>query len=242
MIPHMSLDLIVERTEAPSQTDYSRLRDLIRSDIVNNHLKGGSRLKIRELAARYSTSAIPVREALQQLQGEGIVNFVANRGARVRTIDTDFVRDIYEIRALVEPFLAQWFVRHHKDGDLDRLEEIQGEYDAAVAAGEWQKLRRLNKDFHGICYNSHYNGEAVQIAYKHNDLINALADRFPRSRARASRVCSEHWDIIAAIRSHDEVKAAQVVEAHVRNSAQHLIERMKGTLRLESSNDANWRR
>lgn len=227
----MNVEIIKEATLEPAQTDYNRLRDLIRSDIVNDRLKAGSRLKIRELAKRYETSAIPVREALQQLQGEGIVNFVANRGASVRTIDKEFVRDIYEIRGMVEPFLARWFVRHHKDTDLERLEAIQLEFDAAVAAGAWSKLRDLNREFHGICYRGHYNQEAVAIAYKHNDLITALADRFPRSRARAEAVCREHWAIIDAIRAHDEAKTAKVVEAHVRRSGEHLIERMMAALR-----------
>ena len=90
----------------PARTGYSRLRDLIRLDIVAGRLRPGARLKIAELAARYDTSAIPVREALQQLQGEGIVTFIANRGASVRTIDENFIRNIHEICALIEPFGA----------------------------------------------------------------------------------------------------------------------------------------
>ena len=214
-----------------TQTDYNRIRDLIRGDIVNDRLKGGSRLKVRELATRYNTSAIPVREALQQLQGEGIVRFIPNRGASVRTIDTDFVRDIYEIRAMVEPFLARWFVRHQKDGDLDRLEAIQHAFDAAVEAKDWPKLRDLNAEFHAICYNGHYNDEAVQLASRHTELIAALADRFPRFSARAQAVCREHWAIIGAIREQDEAKTAKLVETHVRRSGDHLIERMKASLR-----------
>ena len=229
-------EFIDEAAVTTSQTVYERLRDSIRSDIVNDRLKAGSRLKIRELAARYETSAIPVREALQQLQGEGIVNFIANRGASVRKIDANFVRDIYEVRALVEPFLARWFVRHHKDGDVERLSAIQTEFEAAVAAGDWHRLRPLNREFHGICYDSHYNEEALHMAYKHNDLINALADRFPRSRTRAQAVCREHWAILAAIRAQHEAQTARLVESHVRRSGLHLIERMNAALRLSQRN------
>lgn len=226
---------------AAAETDYNRLRNLIRNDIVNDRLKAGSRLKIRELTARYSASAIPVREALQQLQGEGIVRFIANRGASVRAIDTDFIRDIYEIRELIEPFLARWFVRHHKDGDLERLEAIQRDFDAAIEASEWTKLRALNREFHGICYDSHYNEEALLMAYKHNDFINALADRFPRSRARSLAVAREHRAIIAAIRAQDENRTARAVEMHVRRSGMHLIERMKAAGRLASHEDDDGR-
>ena len=208
----------------PAQTDYNRLRDLIRMDIVAGRLAQGSRLKIAELAARYDTSAIPVREALQQLQGEGIVKFIANRGASVRVIDANFIRDIHEIRALIEPFLVQWFVRHYRESDMAALETVQREYDAAVAVGELSNTHNLNRRFHAICYDGHYNEEALKIAYRHTDLIGVLSDRFPRSRARCQAISSEHWEIIGAIRSQNEALAGQLMQEHVRRAGQHMME------------------
>src|SRR3712207_6602251 len=72
---------------------YERLRD----DIIHGRVKANERLKVAELATRMGTSTNPVREALQQLRGEGFVIMTPNRGARVRPIDEDFVRDIAEI-------------------------------------------------------------------------------------------------------------------------------------------------
>ncbi len=215
------------------QTDYSRIRDLIRWDIVQDRLKGGSRLKIKDLAARYSTSPVPVREALQQLQGEGIVKFIANRGASVRTIDTDFVRDIYEIRALVEPFLARWFVRHHSTDALEKLENIQRELDAAIEAHDYPRQRRLDLDFHAVIYLNHYNEEAVHTAYKHIDLLTALTERFPRTNSRALIASREHWAMIAAIRAEDEAKMAKLLELHIRRAGEDLIDRMKAAHRKQ---------
>jgi DNA-binding GntR family transcriptional regulator len=82
----------------PGQTRVLRLHDLIREDIVEGRLEPGARLKTAELAERYGTSTNPVREALHQLQGEGIVVISPNRGARVRPVGEEFVRNIYEIR------------------------------------------------------------------------------------------------------------------------------------------------
>jgi DNA-binding GntR family transcriptional regulator len=85
---------------------YERLRD----DIIHGRVKPNERLKVAELASRMGTSTNPVREALQQLRGEGFVVMTPNRGARVRPIDEDFVRDICEIEVLIEPALTRWFV------------------------------------------------------------------------------------------------------------------------------------
>lgn len=223
---------------APTQAGYTRLRDLIRTDIVVGHLAPGTRLKIADLAARYDTSAIPVREALQQLQGEGIVTFVANRGASVRVIDADFIRDIHEIRALIEPFLIRWFVRHHREDEMAALEALQREYDAEVAAGRLDRTHDLNRAFHGICYDGHYNREALVTAHRHTDLIGALFNRFPRSRARCQAISREHWDIIAAVRKQDKDAAARLMGEHVRRAGRHMIETMQTALHTAGRREA----
>ena len=100
---------------------------LIRDDIVSGRLGANERLKVADLAERHGTSTNPVREALQQLRGEGFVVMSPNRGARVRPMDEEFVRDIYEIEMLVEPALTKWFVGMVTDADIAELERIQGE-------------------------------------------------------------------------------------------------------------------
>ncbi len=67
----------------PPASIYARIRE----DIIEGRIAADSRLKVRDLAARYDVSTNPVREALQQLRGEGFVVISPNRGARVRTID-----------------------------------------------------------------------------------------------------------------------------------------------------------
>src|SRR6187551_3093418 len=83
---------------------------LIRDDIISGRLAANERLIVADLAAKHQTSTNPVREALQMLRGEGFVVISPNRGARVRPIDQNFVRDIYEIGVLIEPALTRWFV------------------------------------------------------------------------------------------------------------------------------------
>lgn len=211
--------------------DYGRLRDLIRRDIVDGLLASGTRLKVAELAERYQTSTIPVREALQQLQGEGIVTFIPNRGASVRPIDEVLIRNIHEVRALVEPFLAKWFLRHHTDEQLAELEAVQREYDKASAEIDTERLRKLNRRFHAVIYNGHYNEEALAVAYRHSDLIMALSSRFPQSRSRVQAICREHWRIIEAIRNQDESELERAIVEHVLGAGQHLVELMRAAER-----------
>lgn len=218
---------------ADGQTSYNRLRDLIRADIVEGRLPAGARLKISEIATRYDASGIPVREALQQLQGEGVVIFTPNRGARVRPIDETFLRNIHELRAVLEPFLIRWFVRHRTDAQLAALEAIQRGYDRAVETEGPLEWRYHNKRFHAVCYDNHYNTEALAIAARHNDLLHALAGRFPMTRRRGEQVCREHWTLIEVIRAQNEEAAAAILMDHVKNAGYDLIERMTATQRRE---------
>lgn len=236
--PPLEVVLLERPKDTPGQPGYNRLRDLIRDDIIEGRLPSGARLKIADLAARHRSSGIPVREALQQLQGEGIVIFTPNRGARVRQIDEAFLRNIHEVRALIEPFLARWFARHRSDEQLAMLEAVQRDYDRAAEQNLSFDCMALNKRFHDICYGSHYNDEALALAFRHNGLIRALAVRFPPGRFRNLQAGREHWDIIEKSRLHDEDGVAAVVAAHVRNAGQDLAERILASGRAERSRTA----
>src|SRR5512138_362952 len=98
------------------------LYELIREDIIEGRLAANERLVVADLARRHGTSTNPVREALQLLRGEGFVTMAPNRGARVRPIDEDFIRDISEVTGLIEPFLVRWFVGMATDEDIIELE------------------------------------------------------------------------------------------------------------------------
>src|SRR6218665_2564854 len=104
--------------------------EMIREDIISSRLEPNARLKVADLAAAYGTSTNPVREALQQLRGEGFVVMEPNRGARVMPIDENFVRDIIEIEVLIEPALTRWFVSIANDADIVELERIQAQIEA----------------------------------------------------------------------------------------------------------------
>src|SRR6185369_3640492 len=104
--------------------NYQRIQDLIRLDIVEGRLQANVRLKVVELAKRYGVSPIPIREALQRLEGEGLVVISPNCGARVRQLDERFVRNITDIALLLEPYIARGFVEAARDEDIKELETI----------------------------------------------------------------------------------------------------------------------
>ena len=204
----------------------STVYELIRQDILMNQLTAGVRLNISELAKRYGTSINPIREALQQLRGEGLVLMTPNRGASVRPIDGDFVRDIYEMATLIEPYLLRGFVNIATDADMAQLVKLNDDIEENNFAD--QDLHcELDSEFHRLMYQRHYNRHAVDMWWKHREILHALSTQFPFSLSRRANILREHRELLAAINSQDPDAAAEVLENHVKGSGHHLIERLR---------------
>lgn len=201
---------------------YERLR----GEIIEGRLAGNERLKVSQLAARLGTSTNPVREALQQLRGEGLIVMSPNRGARVRPIDETFVRDISEIELLLEPALTRWFVGIVSPREIEALEATQAEIERLNFADPRQH-NDLDTRFHLIMYGRHYNRHAVDLWWRHREILGAIARRFPVSLARRRAVIEDHRAVLDCLRRQDAAGAAETAARHVEGSAQHLIEYMR---------------
>jgi DNA-binding GntR family transcriptional regulator len=207
--------------------------EAIREDIISGRIPANARLIVADLAERHGTSTNPVREALQQLRGEGFVVMAANRGARVRPIDQDFIRDIYEIEVLIEPALTRWFVGIATEADIAVLEALHAEmlrlnYSDPVRHG------LLDTQFHHTMYERHYNRHAVDLWWKHREILRAISRRLPISLGRQATVMRDHQDVLDAIKAQDADSAAAVIARHVEGSGRHIIEQMRAARRIGS--------
>jgi DNA-binding GntR family transcriptional regulator len=216
----------LQDAEEPSASIY----ELIRDDIISGRLTANQKLIVSDLAERHGTSTNPVREALHQLRGEGFVLMTPNRGARVRPMGEDFIRDIYEIEVLIEPMLTRWFVRIATDAEIQEVEDLcvrmeKLNYSDPPLHGE------LDTQFHHAMYQRHYNRHAVDLWWKHREILKAMSRRYPTSMARRVAVLKEHRDLLEAIKAHDEDKACAIVALHVEGSGKHIIGQMGITRR-----------
>lgn len=200
--------------------------ELIRDDIISGRLKANERLVVAELAQKHRTSTNPIREALQLLRGEGFVVISPNRGARVRPIDQDFVRDIYEIGVLIEPALTRWFVGMATEEDITQLERVQdmieeNDFSDPISHSE------LDTRFHTIMYERHYNRHAAELWWKHREVLRAVSRRFNFTLARRAQVMREHRQLIEHIKQGRADEAAALVAQHVEGSGRHILEHMR---------------
>jgi DNA-binding GntR family transcriptional regulator len=200
--------------------------DRIRDDIVSGTLPFGSRLTLHRLATRYATGHMPVREALRQLQGEGLVVQTPNRGARVRAVDVDFVRNIFDLRIAIEAMLARRAAERIEPQDVAALETVQRSFEACIEAKDFAGALAANRAFHRIINGAANNPEASALLDRHWRLIAALWNVHGYGEERAAGVISDHHQLIRAFATRDTDVAACLAMAHAAKAKQELIARM----------------
>ena len=200
--------------------------DRIRDDIVSGALPFGSRLTLHRLATRYATGHMPVREALRQLQGEGLVVQTPNCGARVRAVDVDFVRNIFDLRIVIESMLARRAAERIKPKHVAALETVQGDLEACIGVQDFAGALTANRAFHRIVNEVAGNPEASALLERHWGLIAALWNVYGYGEERAAGVIADHHQMINAFATHDTDVAACLAMAHAAKAKQELIARM----------------
>ena len=205
-------------------TTYHRVHQALLADIINGVFAPGARLKIAGLCARYGLSAMPIREALQQLQGEGIVVMSPNKGASVRPIDRDFITDIHDVRGALYPIIYRDAIAS-ADPTLDAtLVAIQKRFDALMKRGDMAGCRDENQALHALIEARCRNREVASLIRKYANLTQSLRDVFGFDMKRLREISQEHWAIIEAVGARD---LARAVAAAQRHSAQALVNMLR---------------
>lgn len=199
--------------------------DRLRQDILVGAFAFGGRLKIDELSDRYTTSHMPIREALRQLQGEGLVVVEPNRGARVRAVDIDFVRDMFDLRVALESMLARRAAERITPDRIERIRRIEDELEAHAAKADYANVLACNQAFHAAINEAAGNVEAIRILERHWNIIIALWGRHGYGAERAAGVISDHRQIIVALEQHDAEGAAILAAAHAAKAKQEMVRR-----------------
>jgi DNA-binding GntR family transcriptional regulator len=202
------------------------LHDRLLDAISTGALAGGQRLIISDLAEMFDTSTNPVREALRHLQGQGLVEFETNRGARVLRGDDHAIRDTFEILRLLEPYFVSWFAEFSTPQDRARLTAIAEQIEADQHP-ETSHLTDLDQQFHALIADFHYNKRAVALWRSQRAALSAYSSHLPVSGTRVKAVHVEHRALLAAFDTHDPAMAAQTINLHIENAGRHLYDQLR---------------
>lgn len=215
--------------EEPGLSDpiYARICQRIRSDILAGALAPGQRLKISDLTRRYGVSQMPIREALQQLQGEWLVTILPNRGASVRKVDEAFITQMYEIRGHLESLLTRRCAELATPTELQRLQELQAKYECVATTGNLAAIMTANRNLHRAIYEIARNPVGTELLDRHFGLLRSLRNIYGLGSSRLLSVSAEHRELMEAIGRHDGSRAEQISRRHCDSARDDLLERMR---------------
>ncbi|MCE0504104.1 MULTISPECIES: GntR family transcriptional regulator [unclassified Roseivivax] len=225
----------MSRSPAPAigGTNYALIHNAIRDAILAGELKQGERMKVQGLAERYGVSTNPIREALQQLQAEGLIEMIPNKGARVRVIDRHQAESLFEVREALDGIIARRAARVATDEDISSLRDLEDQLRKARASGSPKRLGRMATYFHERIGEIAGNDEAVKMRRATANLF-ALIRSIPAPKGQESEsdgdLEEEHSAILDAIAARDEDAAEAAARAHARSSAQRKLARFGETV------------
>ncbi|MFN3292678.1 MAG: GntR family transcriptional regulator [Gemmobacter sp.] len=196
-------------TDLPQgQSLYRRLLDEIRTGA----LLPGARLRETDLAARLGASRTPVREAIRQLEADGLVTHLPRQGATLRRMDPPEVIELYEMRSVLEGTAARLAARAVTAVELAELGALN---DALAAAPPGQPAQDLNRQFHRALLDAARNRFLVKTMGALHKTLLILGPTTLTDAARATDAVAEHRQVLAALAAGDAAAAEAAMRAHV---------------------------
>lgn len=194
----------------------------IREDILNGKYKEHDELKEAAIGAELGVSRTPVREALRQLELEGLVNIIPNKGAYVTGISKKDIRDIYMIRSLLEGLCARWATENITPEQMEALEEALYLSEFHAKKGNYDQLLEQDSRFHEILYEASKSRILEHLLSDYHHYIQRARKLSISVKARSAKSNHEHQAILKAIREKDADKAERLANQHILNTMKNI--------------------
>lgn len=194
----------------------------IREEILDGTYSKGKELKETAIGEELGVSRTPVREALRQLELEGLITIIPNKGAFVVGFSGQDIRDIYEMRLALEGLCARRAAVSAGRIQVERMEEILYLADFHFSKDHMDQMVELDDKFHGLLYEAG-GSKVLEHALKdyHHYLCRARKISLT-NRERAQQSNQEHWKILEAVREQNAGKAEEAASLHISSAIQNM--------------------
>lgn len=198
-----------------------RVYEQIRENILNGVYREQEELKEVTLGEKLGVSRTPVREALRQLELEGLVEIIPNKGARVTGITKKDIDDIYQIRYLLEGLSARWATEHVTEEQLEKMEETLYLTEFHAQKGNFDQVYELDSQFHELMYEASGSKLLNHILSDFHMYVTRVRKVSLASGSRSKYSTEEHRKILNAIRERNADKAEECAHQHVESTIQN---------------------
>ena len=200
---------------------FSTLKD----DILTGKLPSGQKLTEIVLCNKYGISRTPVREALQKLEMEGLVESIPNRGFFVLGLTRQDYMDMFTLRKTYEIQAIKWAIERMTDKEFENIEEIFEFMEFYTIKKDMAKMSTINMNFHQAIYNAAHNRILKNLLFSYQEMLkHAEKPKDHGSKEYLETILEEHKNIFEAIKARDENMAVAAMAAHMDNSRDRYLE------------------
>ncbi len=187
----------------------------IREDILSGKYVKNEELKEISIGQELGVSRTPVREALRQLELEGLVKIIPNKGAYVAGISNKDIHDIYVIRSYLEGLCARWACENITQEQIDDIEELIYLTDFHVRKQHYDQIVELDSKFHELLYTASGSKILGHLLRDYHQYVHSVRKVTLAEPERAANANKEHSAILEAIRNHDADRAEKLAHEHI---------------------------
>lgn len=196
----------------------------LRAEIADGRLAPGAALRQDELAGRFGTSRIPIREALRTLQAEGLVTYAPNRGAVVAVVSAKEIQEMLEVRIALECHAIQMAVPLTAGSDIEGMRRVLHAYDVAPDAREWSAM---NWQFHWALYTPSDCQRLLGAIEQNWNRFSSAARVQVSTLAGRERPQREHHQLLALVEDGKAAQAASLLADHIRDTQRSIRAKMR---------------
>ena len=199
---------------------YSVLRD----DIINQRIKCGEKLTLKNLQERFKTSSTPIREAIKRLSQEGLVDHVTNIGAKVIDIKEKDIIEIYDLCSVLDSAALKYAIRSSRYEELvNELENCIKSQEIALNNGSIEDFKLHSDNFHDILYKYADNTRLYDAAKRIRSQFTILTNKYQNYLNAETVVLFEHKELLKAIKSKDIENALSLMTRHFEHGKNYLM-------------------
>ena len=194
------------------------LVDIIRDRILKGEYKIGEKIKENQIATEFKVSRTPIREAFKQLENEGLIDYIPNRGCFAKGFTRQDIEDIYAVRKALEIMAVEWAVSRISDEQIQALQEQSELMEFYTAKKDSDKVLELNSAYHDIIYDAAGSRFMAQILRSYKEYIEQTRKVILYEQAYLEEILQEHKAVLAAIIDRDVEGAKKAMAEHLEMS------------------------
>ena len=200
-----------------------RVFNKIREDILSGKYKDNDELKEIAIGEELGVSRTPVREAFRQLELEGLIQIVPNKGAYVTGITIEDVKDIYMIRSKLEGLCAAWACEHITEQQIEEMEENIYLSKFHAERGHFDQMSELDSRFHEVMYEACNSKMLEHLLKDFHQYVQRVRKRTLSTIDRSLASNNEHSMILEAIKARNPEEAERLATVHIHNAYDNMV-------------------